>query len=306
MYRKANPHEETNDSSLSSRDPEDWTKMSITDSASNKHDNNSKIASFATTASWIVNWLLLFIKIVALIISSSKAVAAALADSAVDLVSQFVLSLAERYMSRHNPDYPVGRSRLEALSVLASASIMTMASTEVIQFSVIDLINGINGNIPKLNADILVICLLGIGIFLKIFLYVFCTWAQKILDSDVLVALSEDHLNDVMSNSVAIGTVLIAVKVSNLWWFDPVGAIIISLIIIYRWACIMIEQVKKIVGHTAPTEFIQQVEEIANQHDSRLAVDCIRAYHFGARCKCSYVINSTNFSYIINTIYNII
>ena len=40
-------------------------------------------------------------------------VTAALVDSAVDLVSQAVLSLAESYMQRHSPDYPVGKIRIE-------------------------------------------------------------------------------------------------------------------------------------------------------------------------------------------------
>ena len=30
-----------------------------------------------------------------------------------------------------------------------------------------------------------------------------------------------------------------------------------------------------------------QVEDIAKEHDTRLAVDCTRAYHFGARCECT-------------------
>ena len=43
------------------------------------------------------------------------------------------------------------------------------------------------------------------------------------------------------------------------WYVDPAGAILISLVIIYRWVFIISEQVKKIVGHTAPPEFIDQV-----------------------------------------------
>jgi hypothetical protein len=38
--------------------------------------------------------------------------------------------MANRYISKHSPDYPVGRSRLEALSVMACAFIMSMASIE--------------------------------------------------------------------------------------------------------------------------------------------------------------------------------
>lgn len=270
-----------------------WNKMSITDDVSSTAPHNtffesedSKIAQFAMTASWIINWLLLFAKIICLVLSNSLVVAASLADSAVDLLSQAILSLAERYMGKHNPDYPVGRSRLEALSVLAAASIMSMASVEVIQYSAIDIANGVQGDPPDVSAGVTVITILSLCIFFKIALYIYCKWAQKILESDLLEALAEDHINDVFSNSAAIVTLLIAANVSYLWWFDPSGAILISLVIIYRWMGIIWEQVKKIVGHTAPPEFIQQVETLAQEHDPRLSVDCVRAYHSGARCKC--------------------
>ncbi len=52
-------------------------------------------------------------------------------------------------------------------------------------------------------------------------------------------------------------------------------------------------QVDKIVGKGAPTEFIEQLEDMVNTHHDRVEVDVIRAYHFGARfivevrpCKC--------------------
>eukprot|EP01034_Spumella_vulgaris_P043837 gene43837-54472_t len=116
--------------------------------------DNSKMAQFAVNASWLVNWFLLGAKIYCTITTSSKAVTAALADSAVDLLSQFVLSLSDWYIGRHSPDYPVGRSRLEALSVIACAFIMSMASVEVIQFSVVDLVSGFNGKLPYLNVEL--------------------------------------------------------------------------------------------------------------------------------------------------------
>ena len=101
--------------------------------------------------SWFVNVFLLIAKLYIGIVSNSKAVWASVADSIVDLLSQAVLSIATRYIRLHDPDYPVGRSRLEALSVLASAGIMTMASVEVIQFACIDLINGLEGRLPILD-----------------------------------------------------------------------------------------------------------------------------------------------------------
>jgi len=44
--------------------------------------------------------------------------------------TQGILSLSSVYISTQSPDYPVGRYRLEALSVIACAFIMSMASIE--------------------------------------------------------------------------------------------------------------------------------------------------------------------------------
>lgn len=90
----------------------------------------AKAASLAMNMSLIVNITLLIIKTIAFVVSSSKAVLASLVDSVVDLLSQLILAVAEKYIVRHSPDYPVGRSRLEALSVIACAFIMSMAAVE--------------------------------------------------------------------------------------------------------------------------------------------------------------------------------
>lgn len=264
-----------------------WNRMNISSDNNPKSSllkpNTFSMMKLMTMASWIVNWFLLIVKIVVVILSSSKAVTAALADSAVDLVSQGVLSLAEAYMSKHSPEYPVGRSRLEALSVLGCAFIMSMASVEIIQFSIIDLIDGFSGDLPILDLTVVTYVILAIGTALKLVLFICCRWVNLTQKSDILEALAEDHLNDVFSNTAAIVAASIAFNIRKVWWVDPIGAIAISVVIIVRWFAVMLEQVKKIVGYTAPKEFIESVEEIARNHDHRLRVDCTRAYHFGAR-----------------------
>jgi len=242
--------------------------------------------SRAVNYSWYANWMLLFIKIYCYVISSSKAVAAAMADSVVDILSQMVLYMADQYINKHSNDYPVGRSRLEALSVLGCAGLMIVASIEVVQAAILDMIQGLTGNIPLLENGVIVYFIMGFGIIVKVVLYMYCTFANTDTDgrmkSDQLSALAEDHLNDVMSNAGALVTLAIALH-TPAWWTDPVGAILISVVIIYRWLDVMNEQIKKVVGHTAPESFIRSVYQLGTQHDDRLVVDCIRAYHFGAR-----------------------
>jgi cation diffusion facilitator family transporter len=180
----------------------------------------------------------------------------------------------------------VGRSRLEALAVLACGAIMMFANIEIIQYSVVDLVQGVNGDIPTFNTNWYIYGLLGVGIVLKLVLWTYCVQVQKATASDSVKALAEDHLNDVMSNSVAVVCLSIAAEQKsdpNLWWFDALGAVLISGVIIYRWYEEGSEQVEKIVGRSAPPEFISDVEKLAVAYDKRVEVDCTRAYHCGAR-----------------------
>ena len=55
---------------------------------------------------------------------------------------QVVIAIAEKYMRSADPSYPVGRTRLEAVGVVACAVIMTIATIEVIQAAAMDLANG--------------------------------------------------------------------------------------------------------------------------------------------------------------------
>lgn len=96
-------------------------------------------------------------------------------------------------------------------------------------------------------------------------------------------ALAQDHLNDVMSNSVAIVAAYLASRSQTVWYLDPMGAICISCFIVYNWVETAREQTDKLVGRTAELEFISQIETLAKSHDDRVSVDIVRAYHFGSR-----------------------
>jgi cation diffusion facilitator family transporter len=98
-----------------------------------------------------------------------------------------------------------------------------------------------------------------------------------------LEALAQDHWNDCLSNGVAAGALLCAVKAPHLWFLDPIGAILISMYIIYSWFTTGKEQIEHLTGKSAPEEFIQELVDLANEFDDRIAVDTVRAYHFGPK-----------------------
>jgi len=245
-----------------------------------KYEQYSK---FASLASWAVNWLLLGIKAYAAFTTDSKSVIASLADSGADLISQAIISAAEYYKNKMSPNYPVGRARVEDMSVLACAAVMILISIEVVQDSGTKIDEGLSGKREVFIFGPVDIAILAIGIGLKFVLWLYCGWANKYLRSDAIQALTEDHFNDLLSNSAAISAAIIASHVKGSWWVDPVGAILLMLFIAWRWAVIIYEQMKKIVGHSAPDSFIDSIDCMCRDHHIAIAPDSIIAYHFGAK-----------------------
>ena len=104
------------------------------------------------------------------------------------------------------------------------------------------------------------------------------------LADPTLEAMAQDHWNDALSNSVAAIALLCALYSPALWYLDPVGAIVISIYIIYSWYYTGREQIEQLTGKSAPTEFIEELIELAEHFDERiLVVDTCRAYHFGPK-----------------------
>ena len=76
-------------------------------------------------------------------VSQSYSVLASAADSIVDIASQAVLALADWQVGKVDARYPVGRTRLQTVAVIACAVIMSFATLAVIQESGKSLYTGI-------------------------------------------------------------------------------------------------------------------------------------------------------------------
>jgi divalent metal cation (Fe/Co/Zn/Cd) transporter len=91
-----------------------------------------------------------------------------------------------------------------------------------------------------------------------------------------------DHRNDIAINS--FGLVMSIVGTRLVWYLDPLGAILIALLILFSWTSTAYEQVWLLVGKSAPREFISKVLYVSMTHDERIkAIDTCRAYHAGER-----------------------
>jgi cation diffusion facilitator family transporter len=253
----------------------------------------------AYAVSWVVNTVLLAAKAWAYAASGSKAVLASAADSAVDLASQFVISWADQKARRPDPRFPVGAARLEIVGVVVCACLMSAAAYAVVAQSVSDLYLGFaRGLPPVVEMFPSLFAVLAGATLLKAGCYAQCAALRG--SSDAMVALAEDHLNDIVSNLAAIGTALAAQLPwsaawggggggeggTRLWPADPVGAILISVWILARWLAIFRDAVDKLCGANADDETYAALERLAREHDPLMQLDVLRCYRFGPRFLC--------------------
>ncbi len=244
-----------------------------------------------------LNLIITFTKLIAYLRTLSLSVLAALLDSVLDVVSQAVLNYTEKHstMQRSSAFYPAGASRLEPIGVLTCAALMGMASFEVLKESFETLLYK-DSSLENLSLSeewysfwsMLVIVGVKLGL---LWLCQKASYRRSYGSSKAVIqladptleALAQDHWNDCLSNGVAAVALLLALYSNDLWWVDPAGAIMISIYIIYSWYHTGKEQIEQLTGKSAPTEFIDELLELAEHFDGRLVVDTCRAYHFGPK-----------------------
>ncbi|GMI09316.1 hypothetical protein TrRE_jg9898 [Triparma retinervis] len=239
---------------------------------------------------WI-NVLILVTKIFAFIVSGSLSVLAALVDSALDILSQIILYWAEGKSKNSSVAiYPAGATRFEPVGVIITAAVMGMGSLSLIKESLSNLIsNATSGTVPSLGGGGSSWLSLLAVIAVKVLLSLYCRSVTSLLTSTkagsiaTIEAMYQDHFNDALSNFIAVVALVLAMNHPNMWWVDPLGAIVISLYIMYSWYETGTEEIEKIVGRAADQSLLDSITSLGNAHHPSLSVDICRCYHFGPK-----------------------
>jgi divalent metal cation (Fe/Co/Zn/Cd) transporter len=77
-----------------------------------------------------------------------------------------------------------------------------------------------------------------------------------------------DHRNDIAVNAFGLMMSILGSRVK--WYADPIGAILIGLLILVSWAANAFEHVWLLVGKGAPKEFISKLIYLVVTHDTRI------------------------------------
>jgi cation diffusion facilitator family transporter len=234
----------------------------------------------AVYGSFAANILLSILQMYGAISSGSLSLFTTMADSIFDPLSNLLLILSHRAVKRVDPNrFPSGKARLETAGNIFFCFMMTAVSLILIAFSAQELATTKDNKVLN-DFHLPSILAVAIAFVTKFALFLYC-WGIKDKYSQVDI-LWQDHRNDLLINGFGILTSVGGSKLA--WWIDPMGAILLSVLISCIWLRTAFLEFMLLVGVVASVETQRLITYVCVTHSPLIqGIDTVRVYHSGPR-----------------------
>jgi hypothetical protein len=161
-------------------------------------DNQSPIVTFAIYLNLAANTILLILKIIVTVLTSSVSVLASLVDAALDFLSTGIVWTTTRLIARRDQyAYPIGRRRLEPIGVLVFSVIMI---TSFVQVALEGLSRLTSGDHSVVQLSIPAVAIMASTVVIKFGCWLWC----RFIRNSSVQALAQDAMTDVVFNIFSI------------------------------------------------------------------------------------------------------
>lgn len=251
----------------------------VADAKQEEGDDHLKF-KIAVWGSFLANILLCGLQLFGAITSGSLSLFTTMADAIFDPMSNVTLIVSNRAVKRVDPSrFPSGKARLETIGNIVFCFLMTAVSMILIAFSARELATrGGEAGTNKFHLPSVIAVCVAFSTKFVLFLY---TWALKDKYSQIDI-LWQDHRNDLLINGFGILTSVGGAKLA--WWIDPMGSILISVIVSTNWLRTAFAEFLLLVGVVASVEIQQLITYVCCTHSPAIKqIDTVRVYHSGPR-----------------------
>lgn len=225
--------------------------------AKKENDSNALQYKIAVNGSFAANLALAVLQVYAAVASGSLSLFTTMADALFDPCSNLTLILCNRAVNRVNPrKFPQGKARIETAGNIAFCFLMCAVSFILIVLSAREIAEGsVTLTSPFHLTSIIAV---SIAFVTKLVLFLYC-YSLRNKYSQIHI-LWEDHRNDLMINGIGIMTSVLGSKIR--WWIDPLGAIVLSVLIVALWLRTAISEFQLLIGVSADTNMLQLITYI--------------------------------------------
>ena len=208
----------------------------------------------------IGNIFLLIIKAIIGFITSSQAMIADAANSAGDIFASLMTFIGNKIASEPKDDtHHMGHGKAEYIFSMFISISMMVVSLKLLFDSIMSLINQ---ETFEFSWMLVVVCI--ITIITKLALYLYTGKLSKGLDNLLLEANKKDHRNDCIVTTFTLISVLLSLV--NIFWFDSLVGIGISIWIFYTGLKIFIESFNVLMDKSLEQENIEKILEILKKY----------------------------------------
>ncbi len=198
-------------------------------------DEKFTITKKAGIYGMIGNIFLLIIKAIVGFMSHSQAMIADSFNSAGDIFASLMTFIGNKIASApHDDDHNLGHGKAEYIFSMFISISMIFVASKLLYDSVVTLIIG-----SKLQFSWFLIIVCMATIIIKLYLFLYTKHAYSKHPNILLEANMKDHKNDCIVTSFTLLSVLLTL--ANIYWFDGIVGIGISLWICYTGVTIFIE-----------------------------------------------------------------
>ncbi len=206
------------------------------------------------------NIFLLIIKAIIGVITSSQAMIADAANSAGDIFASLMTFIGSKIASEPKDDtHNLGHGKAEYIfSMFISISMMAIA-LKLLYDSIISLINK---DTFEFSWMLVVVCI--ITIVTKLGLYLYTAKLSKSSNNLLLEANKKDHRNDCIITTFTLISVLLSLI--NIYWFDSIVGIGISIWIFYTGLKIFIESFNVLMDKSLNEDDKEKILEVLKKY----------------------------------------
>ena len=206
------------------------------------------------------NIFLLIIKGIIGLITNSQAMIADAANSAGDIFASFMTFIGNKIASEPKDDtHNMGHGKAEYIfSMFISISMMAIA-LKLLYDSIMSLING---DTFEFSWFLVVVCIT--TILVKIGLFLYTRRLSKKFENLLLEANKKDHRNDCVITTFTLISILLSL--ANIYWFDSIVGIGISIWIFYSGLQIFIESFNVLMDKSLNEEDKNKIIEVINKY----------------------------------------
>lgn len=226
----------------------------------------------------ILNVLLFTGKLLAGIFSKSVAVIADAFNNLSDAAAS-VVTVAGFKLSGKKPDadHPFGHGRMEYIAGLIVSFLIFMVGLELIKSSVESIIHP-----EKTDSSIFTVCALVASICVKCIMYVYNHVIAKKICSPAMEATAKDSLNDCISTSVVLVTVIVNYFVPDFSLpLDGIAGLIVAVFILRSGYEAAKDTVDPLLGVKADPEFVKEIESCVLEHKPISGIHDLIVHDYG-------------------------